>query len=50
MEHAAQILTGYGIALGGLALLGARIVQRGRSLTKQVPEGQRRWMDVDDDD
>jgi hypothetical protein len=44
------LIVGWGIALGGIGLYSVRLVQRGRSLSRQVPEDRRRWMTTPDDD
>ena len=38
------VLLCWAIVLGAIAVLVVRSVQRGRRLSKQVPEEQRRWM------
>ena len=38
------VLLCWAIVLGAIAVLVVRSVQRGRRLSRQVPEEQRRWM------
>ena len=40
----ALVLPCWALVLGAIAVLVVRSVQRGRRLSKQVPEEQRRWM------
>ncbi len=45
MDHAALVLGGWGAAaaiLGGYTLW---LLRRGRAVSREVPEGQRRWSD-----
>ena len=37
------VLAGYGVALGGIGLYALRILLRGRSLTRSLPESERTW-------
>lgn len=50
MDNAAHIISGYFAVVAIIGVLGARVLLRARSLTGQLPAGERRWMDVDDDD
>ena len=43
MSDAGWILGAYVIVLGGVALYAIRIVTRGRSLAKQVPDEDKTW-------
>ena len=47
MSHTSYILTAWLVSAGGVALYCARLVQRGRRLTRLVPPERRRWMDSD---
>ena len=48
MTDPGYLIAGWGIALGGIGLYSARLVQRGRRLSRQVPEDRRRWMTTQD--
>lgn len=37
------VVAGYAVAVGGLALYALRVVLRGRSLTRSLPEDERTW-------
>ncbi len=37
------VLAGYAVTVGGLALYALRVVMRGRSLTRSLPEDERTW-------
>lgn len=44
MTHAGFVLTGWGLAAGVFALYTLRMLLRGRRLSAEVPEEDRRWM------
>jgi len=44
VTDAGYIAAGYVIAFGSLVAYAIRTVVRGRALSKQVPEGKRRWL------
>ena len=44
MTDAGYVIAGYSIVFGTLAVYVARMLVRGRSLSKQVPPEDRRWM------
>ncbi len=44
MTDAGYIVAGYALVLGTIAAYVARLLMRGRALSKEVPEEQRRWM------
>ncbi len=46
--HWEFVTAGYIIVLSGLALYTAWVVHRGRQLSRQVPQGRRRYFDVAD--
>lgn len=37
------VLAGYAVAVGGLGLYALRVLMRGRSLTRSLPEDERTW-------
>ena len=37
------VVAGYAVTVGGLALYALRVVMRGRSLTRSLPEDERTW-------
>ncbi len=45
MNHWAFVLAGYGIVIVGLAVYISWVLSRGRSLTSEVPEERRRFLD-----
>ena len=45
MTDAGYLLAGWGISLAALAVYAVRLMVRGRKLSRQVPEDQRRWID-----
>ena len=47
MTHASYILTAWIVATVAVAAYCARLVQRGRRLTRAVPAERRRWMTSD---
>jgi hypothetical protein len=47
MTHTSYILTAWLVSAGGVALYCARLVQRGRQLSRVVPPERRRWIDSD---
>lgn len=49
MTHTSYILTAWLVSAGAVALYCARLVQRGRHLSRLVPPGRRRWMESDAD-
>ena len=44
MSHLGYLLSGWGIALGVLAIYALRLIRRGRRLSVRVPPTYRRWM------
>ena len=44
MTDAGYVIAGYSIVFGSLTLYVVRMLLRGRSLSKQVPPEDRRWM------
>jgi heme exporter protein CcmD len=44
MTSASFVISAYLVTAGGLAAYVARVLTRGRRLSRQVPEGRRRWM------
>jgi hypothetical protein len=50
MTHASYILTAWIVAAVAVAAYCARLVQRGRRLTRAVPSEHRRWMTSDSPD
>ncbi|HEV8296305.1 MAG TPA: hypothetical protein VGQ20_03380 [Acidimicrobiales bacterium] len=49
MTHAGFIFTAWGVSLAAIAAYCARLVWRGRTLMRRVPEDRRRWMTTQDD-
>lgn len=47
MTHSSYILTAWLVSAGAIALYCARLVQRGRQLTRLVAPERRRWIDSD---
>jgi len=47
MTHVGYIVAGWGISLGSIALYAWSVVSRGRSLSRQLPAEQRRWISSD---
>lgn len=45
MNHWAFVITGYAIVFIGIAAYAAWVLVRGRSLTEEVPEERRRFLD-----
>ncbi|HSL59437.1 MAG TPA: hypothetical protein VK866_16435 [Acidimicrobiales bacterium] len=43
MSHLPYVLVGWGIVLTTLGTYAARLVLRGRQLSRQVPPERRRW-------
>lgn len=43
--HWGYVIVGYLIVFGGLAVYAALLINRGRQLTKRVPESRRRFLD-----
>jgi len=50
MSHVSYILSAWIVSALAVALYCARLVQRGRRLTKSVPPERRRWMTTDASD
>jgi hypothetical protein len=50
MTHASYILTAWIVAAVVIAAYCARLVQRGRRLTRAVPSEHRRWMTSETED
>jgi heme exporter protein CcmD len=44
MDDAVFVLSAWGISAAALALYAARVLSRGRRLSRRVPEERRRWM------
>jgi hypothetical protein len=44
MDSANFVIGAYLVTGGGLAAYVLRVLARGRKLSRQVPEGRRRWM------
>ena len=44
MSNWGYVILGWAATGGVVGLYSARLILRGRSLSRQVPEGQRRWM------
>lgn len=45
MDHAALVLGGWAAAAVGLGGYTLWLLRRGRAVSREVPEGQRRWSD-----
>lgn len=49
MNGAGYIIVSWVLVIGSVAAYAARLVQRGRTMTRRVPPGRRRWMSTDGD-
>ena len=44
MNDLGSILLGYGLVIGGVAVYAARLLSRGRTLAKRVPDEDKPWI------
>lgn len=45
MDYAEFVFTGYAITLGSIGAYAWWVIRRGRTLSRQVPPGRRRFLD-----
>lgn len=49
MTHVGYIAAGWAVTFGACGLYASYLINRGRTLTRRVPDGRRRWMTTSDE-